>query len=110
MKKYIITIIVIGFIHGYIRFLEIEKKNKMEVLSNEFKKLCVKNTKCITQPMGWVRSGTSSYYDKSSKYPIFYQAENNGLEFKLTWKIATGTTLIARDGLGKKLIISKEFD
>lgn len=87
------------------------KKKELLKLAIFFEKSCVDNSFCTSQPVGWSCYTDGYCYDKDSKYPeIGYKTRKSQQNFELSWKIATGTTLIATGGVKEKIVVRKQFD
>ncbi|SUO94866.1 hypothetical protein [Suttonella ornithocola] len=111
MKKILTVILIIGLLQGYVFYLGYLKEKELLKLATSFEKLCVDNGFCPSQPVGWSCYADNYCYDKNSQYSeIIYKTKNLQQHFELTWKIATGMTLVATGGVKEKIVVRKQFD
>lgn len=110
MKKIIIFLFAVMIIAMAIMFLNNKKIKYLEQYAQDFKEACERDSACPIKPEGWVKFDENSFYDPDSEYPIAYQSVYNGKEFKLRWKVATDTTLVAHGGIGVDVTVKKVSD
>lgn len=110
MKKIIIFLFAVIIIAMAIMFLNNKKIKYLEQYAQDFKEACERDSACPIKPEGWVKFDKNSFYDPDSEYPVAYQSVNNGKEFKLRWKVATDTTLVAHGGIRVDVTVKKVSD
>ena len=104
IKSIAVLLIFFGIVSLYWKSVVSDKKALLMAIAEPFNIACQSNDGCIVKPDGWSFDYHYGYYKEDK----FYKAKNE--QFEISWKIATGVTLVVKGGKNQQVTVIELFD